>query len=246
MNMIISFHSYKGGTGKTNIVGNLATHLTNNGKKVMIIDLDTAGPGIHSLLDVHYSNSLTSYLNKECDVDDICYDLGNGLYAIPCKATEEDMTTYCENVAETKRFMEELIGHHITAHDLDYVLLDCSPGINKSSLLALGVSDMPIIVTTVDKQDIGGTYVLSAIAQKMKKQLYVLFNKIPMQKHDAISHLLDEFSEKMNLSIIGAIHYDSDMLDLWSRKIMVNYKPSSEFSKKIAELAERIETYADE
>ena len=239
--MIISFHSYKGGTGKTNVVGNLATHLTNNGKKVMIIDLDTAGPGIHSLLDVHYSNSLTSFLTKECDMDDICYDLGGGLYAIPCKATEEDMTTYCDNVAETKHLMEQLIEYHIKNRDLDYVILECSPGINKSSLLALGIADMPIILTTVDKQDIGGTYVLSAIAQKMKKKLHVMFNKIPVQKHDAITGLLEEFAEKMNLSIIGAIHYDSDMLDLWSRKIMVNYKPSSEFSKRIAELAESIE-----
>jgi len=121
------------------------------------------------------------------------------------------------------------------------VILDCSPGISKSSLLALSIADIPIILTTVDKQDIGGTYVFSAIAQKMKKKLHVMFNKIPVQKHDAITGILEEFSEKMSLSIIGTIHYDSDMLDLWSRKIMVNYKPSSEFSKRIAELAERIE-----
>lgn len=49
MTQIISIHSYRGGTGKSNIVANLATLLVLEGKRVAIFDADIQSPGIHLL-----------------------------------------------------------------------------------------------------------------------------------------------------------------------------------------------------
>ena len=51
MTQIIAVHSFRGGTGKSNLTANLATSLGLNGKRVAVLDTDLASPGIHVLFD---------------------------------------------------------------------------------------------------------------------------------------------------------------------------------------------------
>jgi len=44
---IITFYSYKGGTGRTMILANVAWILASNGKQVLVIDWDLEAPGLH-------------------------------------------------------------------------------------------------------------------------------------------------------------------------------------------------------
>ena len=50
MPQIISIHSFRGGTGKSNTAANLAAMLAQAGKRVCVIDTDIQPPGIHVLL----------------------------------------------------------------------------------------------------------------------------------------------------------------------------------------------------
>jgi MinD-like ATPase involved in chromosome partitioning or flagellar assembly len=47
---IITFYSYKGGTGRTMLLANVAWILASNGYKVLIIDWDLEAPGLHRYL----------------------------------------------------------------------------------------------------------------------------------------------------------------------------------------------------
>jgi MinD-like ATPase involved in chromosome partitioning or flagellar assembly len=47
---IITFYSYKGGTGRTMALANMAWVLASNGKKVLVIDWDLEAPGLHRFL----------------------------------------------------------------------------------------------------------------------------------------------------------------------------------------------------
>ncbi|MFB6392916.1 FxSxx-COOH system tetratricopeptide repeat protein [Polymorphospora lycopeni] len=47
---IITFYSYKGGTGRTMAVANVAWILASNGKRVLVIDWDLESPGLHRYL----------------------------------------------------------------------------------------------------------------------------------------------------------------------------------------------------
>jgi hypothetical protein len=67
---IITFYSYKGGTGRSLAVAHVAWILADNGKKVFVIDWDLEAPGLHRyfhpfLDDKHLSDSpgLIDYLN---------------------------------------------------------------------------------------------------------------------------------------------------------------------------------------
>jgi len=44
---IITFYSYKGGTGRTMMLANVAWILASNGKRVLAIDWDLEAPGLH-------------------------------------------------------------------------------------------------------------------------------------------------------------------------------------------------------
>lgn len=49
MTRIISVHSWRGGTGKSNLTANLAALLAAAGQRVAVVDTDIQSPGIHIL-----------------------------------------------------------------------------------------------------------------------------------------------------------------------------------------------------
>lgn len=48
----ISFYSYKGGTGRTLVVANVARYLARFRQKVFVVDLDLEAPGLHYKLAI--------------------------------------------------------------------------------------------------------------------------------------------------------------------------------------------------
>ena len=44
---IITFYSYKGGTGRTMAMANVAWIIASNGKRVLAVDWDLESPGLH-------------------------------------------------------------------------------------------------------------------------------------------------------------------------------------------------------
>lgn len=49
MSSIISIHSFRGGTGKSNLSANIASAIALQGIRVSVVDTDIASPGIHVL-----------------------------------------------------------------------------------------------------------------------------------------------------------------------------------------------------
>src|SRR6266566_6536125 len=44
---IVTFYSYKGGTGRSMALANVAWILASNGKRVLVVDWDLEAPGLH-------------------------------------------------------------------------------------------------------------------------------------------------------------------------------------------------------
>ncbi|MEM1281643.1 MAG: P-loop NTPase, partial [Cyanobacteria bacterium P01_H01_bin.152] len=62
---VVSVHSFRGGTGKSNTTANLAATVARTGKRVGIVDTDIQSPGIHVLFgfdESHMSLALNDYL----------------------------------------------------------------------------------------------------------------------------------------------------------------------------------------
>lgn len=69
---IISIHSFRGGTGKSNISANLATLYAMDWLRVGVVDTDIQSPGIHVLFNVKeeaIAYSLNDYLWGQCAIE---------------------------------------------------------------------------------------------------------------------------------------------------------------------------------
>ena len=82
MTKIISTHSYRGGTGKSNATANLATTLARRGRRVAIVDTDIQSPGVHVLFKIDQQQlrlTLNDYLWGRCRVEDAAVDVTDAL-----------------------------------------------------------------------------------------------------------------------------------------------------------------------
>jgi septum site-determining protein MinD len=52
MSKVISIHSFRGGTGKSNTTANVAMLLAAKGRRVAVVDTDVQSPGIHVLFGI--------------------------------------------------------------------------------------------------------------------------------------------------------------------------------------------------
>ena len=78
MAQIIAVHSFRGGTGKSNLTANLSTALALQGKRVAILDTDLASPGIHVLFDFSLQEGdlcLNDYLQEDNAIRDCVHDV---------------------------------------------------------------------------------------------------------------------------------------------------------------------------
>ena len=46
---VISIHSYRGGTGKSNVTANVGALLAGRGLNVGLVDMDMQSPGLHAI-----------------------------------------------------------------------------------------------------------------------------------------------------------------------------------------------------
>ena len=84
MATIVSVHSFRGGTRKSNTTANVAATLTLSGRRVGVIDADIQSPGIHVLFGVAGADvqaSLNDFLFGEREIGEIAIDVTDGATA---------------------------------------------------------------------------------------------------------------------------------------------------------------------
>ena len=175
---IVSLLSYRGGTGKSNLCANLAYLAARGGAKVAVLDTDLQSPGVHIVLQADMSRAvftLSDFVAKKCQIQEVAIDLteslqagekGGKLWLLPSSMSVEAITRVIAegyDAAHLNREMATLV----ESLDLDLLLIDSHPGLNRETLLTAAVSDVLLVLVRPDAQDFQGTAVITQVARKL-------------------------------------------------------------------------------
>jgi MinD-like ATPase involved in chromosome partitioning or flagellar assembly len=187
MAKIISVHSFRGGTGKSNSTANIAALLASHGKRVGVIDTDIQSPGIHILFGLDEENmqhSLNDYLWGKCSISDCAHDVTPGdlpgkVYLIPSSIKAGEIARVLREGYDVGLLNDGF--HDLIANlDLDYLVIDTHPGLNEETLLSIAISNVLVIILRPDQQDYQGTAVTVEIARKLDvPTMMLMVNKLP-------------------------------------------------------------------
>jgi septum site-determining protein MinD len=249
--LIISFHSYKGGTGKTLISVNLATILASRGKKTCLLDFDFSAPSLCTIFEKNQKKIwLNDFLNRSCKIDRVLnccssiYDMKGNLYvglANPSTEAIRDMS------AKDRKWEMQALGIMLSLKtylfdtlDFDYVILDTSPGLRYSSINSIFTSDVSFIVTSLERSDLKGSqFMLEDLYKLFKKKTKIILNKVP--REFSSSKQIEKLPLIVDEPVEMVIPCFCDLPKSGSDFFFALKYPNHAFSKSVYELANKID-----
>jgi MinD-like ATPase involved in chromosome partitioning or flagellar assembly len=248
MKKLVAIHSYRGGTGKSNITTNLAALVARagDGNRVGVVDTDISSPGIHVILglsDERVRLALNDYLWGRCPIEEAAYDvtasMGAGAGAQPAADRPRIyLVPSSVKTGEIARVLRE--GYDVgllndgfrrlaAALALDYLFIDTHPGVNEETLLSIAVSDLVLLVMRPDNQDFQGTAVAVELARRLEtRDLRIVINKVP-QGFDTDA-LLRQVESAYKAPVAGMLPLNTEMAKLASSGIFAIPYPNHPFT----------------
>lgn len=155
----VSFYSFKGGTGRSTGLSNVAYALAEEGYSVGCIDFDVEAAGLNYIFEIppgyldekkkvqHYlipseRNQIGSINECVLDLHEIKFDgdIPGELYLIPAE-TDADLTSQLGPTEGLFPHIEELFNEFDGRYALDYLLVDSRSGVSNFALPSLVMAD---------------------------------------------------------------------------------------------------------
>ena len=228
MSKIISVHSFRGGTGKSNTTANIATLLAQQGLRVGVVDTDIQSPGIHVLFNLDESemaHSLNDYLWGKCSIKDCAYDVTGRvgadvkgqIYLIPSSIKASEIARILREGYDVG-LLNDGFQSLVEGLKLDVLVIDTHPGLNEETLLSIAVSDALVIIMRPDQQDYQGTSVTVEVARKLDvPKMLLLVNKVPqaLDPEDVKARV----EQTYNCKVAAVLPHSDEMMTLASSGI---------------------------
>lgn len=252
MAKIVSIHSFRGGTGKSNVTANLATIIARTGKRVGIVDTDIQSPGIHvpfGLDETKVKYTLNDYLWGRCAIEAATYDVSSvfatrknwftnnrgKIYLIPSSIKTGEISRILREGYDA-RLLNDGFRHLMQRLQLDYLFIDTHPGINEETLLSAIISDVLVVIMRPDKQDYQGTAVTVDVARKLgvPKMLLIVNKALPSLNHEI---LRQQVQGTYNVPVAGILPVCEEMFYLASSDIFSLRYPEHPWTKTVSAIA---------
>lgn len=249
MAKIISVHSFRGGTGKSNSVANLAAVLAAQGQRVGVIDTDIQSPGIHVLFGLDGDNitgSLNDHLWNGRDIKDVAHDVtdilgarpAGKLYLIPSSVKPGEITRVLREGYDAQLLTRGL-RQFVTELELDTLLIDTHPGLNEETLLSLVISHLLVIVMRPDQQDYEGTGITAQVAKELQvPRIMIIVNKTPSILDPAA--VKAQVEEAYGVPVAAVLPHSDDMMNLASGGIFVLRYPDHPLTELYRHIAAQL------
>jgi len=244
---IISIHSFRGGTGKSNTSANLATLLAMSGKRVGVVDTDIQSPGIHVLFRLNEDDmkmTLNDYLWGKCAIKDAAYDVTSNVasgisgkvYLVPSSIKTGEIARVLKEGYDVGMLND---GFQSLLEDLklDVLIIDTHPGLNEETLLSIAISDSLVIVMRPDQQDFQGTSVTVEVAKKLDvARIVLVVNKTPpVWNFDDVKARVERTYQ---CPVAAILPHSDELMTLASEGVFVARYPNHDITNKLKKAAE--------
>jgi MinD-like ATPase involved in chromosome partitioning or flagellar assembly len=226
MSRIISIHSFRGGTGKSNTTANIAALLAKEGVRTGIVDTDIQSPGIHVLFGLDANDAgytLNDYLWGKCEIKKAAYDV----------------TPDSHTAIDGKIFLMEGFKRLIDELELDFLIIDTHPGLNEETLLSIAISDILVVILRPDQQDYQGTGITIEVSRQLEvPRMYLLVNKVPAMFD--LAEIRRRVGETYNCDVAGVLPHSDDMMALASEGIFVLRYPEHPITQELHQVVKAL------
>jgi MinD-like ATPase involved in chromosome partitioning or flagellar assembly len=250
---IVSVHSFRGGTGKSNLSANLAVLTALQGKRVGVVDTDVQSPGIHVLFgfdEDRIDRALNDYLWGRCRIEETAYDVGAVLepagtvpagaavFLIPSSLRTGEIARVLREGYDVAR-LNDGFRELQDALRLDYLFIDTHPGVNEETLLSIAISDALVIVLRADHQDYQGTAVTVDLAKRLETpRIMLVVNKVlPPIDEAAVSARI---GESYGVPVAGVLPLCEDMVRLASSGVFALAHPEHQVTAVLRKVAAQL------
>lgn len=247
---IISIHSYRGGTGKSNVSANISALLASQGLRVGVVDTDIQSPGIHVIFGLEekdMEHSLNDYLWGQCEIADAAHDVTANLgtdvdgqvFMIPSSLKPGEIAKILREGYDVG-LLDAGFQDLISELDLDFLVIDTHPGLNEETLLSIAISDKVILILRPDTQDYMGTSVTVEVARKLDvNELLMVINKVPdlFDNDDVIKQVTDTYKAE----VAALLPHSDELMMLGSAGVFVFQYPDNPVTEGLEALVERIQ-----
>lgn len=215
-----------------------------------MVDLDLEGPGLHVIFGVAESDiraTINDVLQHRAPVSQAVIDLTSKislkagcLIFCPAGHKLDEILAILDsgfNLYTFKRVLEDLARDY----NLDYLLIDSHPGIEKDTLLSMALCDYLVLISRVDQQDLFGSGVMTEVASQLKKPVVLILNMVPSSVSEKESaKIAERLAQLFHLHVLTALPFNSDVLENLSKGVFVLEKPRDPLSRRFTEIATRM------
>lgn len=244
MSKIVSVHSYRGGTGKSNLSANLAVAVAAQGRRVGVVDTDIQSPGIHVLFGLapdKVNRTLNDYLFGRCPIEDALYDVtppaaaAGSVFLLPSSLNAAEITRVLREGYDVERLSEgfQTLFERLR---LDYLFIDTHPGLNEETLMSIAISDVLVLVMRPDRQDFQGTAVTVEVARKLQVARLLLVINMALPSLDRAA-LRARVEAAFTAPVAAYFQLTEKLMELGSGQVFCAAYPDHPFTAEIRRLA---------
>lgn len=151
--LTLAVTSGKGGVGKSNLVVNLALHLANAGKKVIVLDADLGLANLDVLFGVRPQHTLHHVLSGRKKLLEVVLPVGKNLRLIAGGSGIANLADLSQDMRDS--FLESLA--HIRQY-ADVLLIDTGAGLSSNVIGFLHYADEVLLVSTPEPTAMADAY----------------------------------------------------------------------------------------
>ena len=261
----IAFHSYKGGTGKTTVITNLAARLAMLGKKVCLLDFDLYAPSLTTYFQKNPEIYLNSLLVGEAEISEVLVDLTSELglkgklflgFSSPNKdciheiEIRHDMKWQYKALKRVIAAKKELF----SKYKIDYLLIDTSPGIRYWSINSIAIADILFLMMKLNEMDLYGTKkMIEEIYNSLTKfgsKYFLILNKVPgaspMHEFQNMNNqIISDIEKRMGIKIIESIPCFCEIQFSQHEFLSTINVPNHAFSERVNSIADKINVLSE-